>query len=190
MDRTVFEKDREKYLKDRGYVNPIFKYKVPLNTLFEFEDGKRRILTGASELQKGNQFILPKHLVNLIYYCNKYVNSQFKNVDYENYIYDHKHQFSELLNCVLEFGQKYVLSLSKVEKIRNAYKESFNQAEIKEIVASFITLMDLNKMKPSADFNFFGVKIGETRYRSTKEVLTSKIIYQSVTGLYETRKEV
>lgn len=190
MDRAVFETDREKYLKDRGYINPIFKYKVPLNTLFEFEDGKRRILTGASELQKGNQFILPKYLVNLIYYCNKYVNSQFKNVDYENYIYDHKHQFSELLNCVLEFGQKYVINLSKAKQIEQAYNQSFNQADIKEITLSFIDLMRLNKMEPYSDIIFFGEKIAATRYRSTNTVLKAKIIYHSVTGLYETRKEV
>lgn len=190
MDRTVFEKDREKYLKDRGYVNPIFKYKVPLNTLFEFEDGKRRLLTGASELQKGNQFILPKHLVNLVYYCNKYVGSDYKNVDYEKYIYDHKHQFSELLNHVLEFSQKYVINLSKAKQIEHAYNQSFNQADIKEIALSFIDLMRLNKMESYSDIVFFGEKITATRYRSTNAVLKAKIIYQSVTGLYETRKEV
>lgn len=63
-------------------------------------------------------------------------------------------------------------------------------ASAQEIAASFVNLMQLNKMGAPASFEFFGKKIDRHRYTSTAELLKATIVYQSITGLYETRKRV
>lgn len=55
------------------------------------------------------------------------------------------------------------------------------------IAQSFLQLLQFNAIGAPADFKFFGVTIPRKRYTSLTEIWDATIIYQSVTGLYETR---
>ncbi|SDB90551.1 CRISPR-associated endonuclease, Csn1 family [Pelagirhabdus alkalitolerans] len=190
MDQSIFEADETKYLEEKGYVNSILKFKLPKYSLFELENGRQRLLASANEAQKGNQLVIPTHLMKLLHYCNRYIDSGFKNVDYEIYLNDNRHHFSELLNHVLNFSAAYTLASANEEKIKKLYIEKSDQAEVGELATSFINLMDLNRMGAPSTFKFFGTNIERKRYTSIKELLDATIVFQSITGLHETRKEV
>ena len=66
---------------------------------------------------------------------------------------------------------------------------NFEKASINEISASFLSLLTFMRAGASSGFKFFEEQItmDSLRYQSVTECLTSSIIYQSVTGFYETR---
>ncbi|GEN56193.1 CRISPR-associated endonuclease Cas9 [Halolactibacillus alkaliphilus] len=190
MDQQLFEADQIKYLENKGYSNPKINFKLAKYTVFELENNRRRLLASANEAQKGNQMVLPSHLVLLLYHCRRYIDSSFKNANHETYILENKEKFNELLDYVLQFSRQYTLAEVNDRKISAVFEGAFNQAEASDLATSFINLMDYNKMGAPSAFTFFETKIDRKRYTSLKELLNAKIIYQSVTGLYETRKEV
>lgn len=65
--------------------------------------------------------------------------------------------------------------------------KKYKQASIDELSESFLSLLTFTQAGASAAFSFFGEKIDRQRYLSVTEVLTGTLIYQSVTGFYETR---
>lgn len=190
MERSKFEADETKFLKAKGYSKPYVKFKLPKYTLFELENGRRRLLASASEAQKGNQMVIPLHLIKLLHHCKRYKDSGFRNVEHESYLNDHRSDFTDLLNYVLDFSAKYTLASANDEKIKQLYNQNFEQAEIKEFAASFIELMKFNQLGAPSTFKFFETNIERKRYTSIKELLKATIVFQSITGLYETRKEV
>lgn len=58
---------------------------------------------------------------------------------------------------------------------------------MKVLSESFINLLNFTQMRASSEFDFFGTKIGRKRYNSPNEILSATLVYQSITGLYETR---
>jgi CRISPR-associated endonuclease Csn1 len=190
MDQQLFEADQVAFLENKGYSNPHVAFKLPKYTLFELENKRRRLLASANEAQKGNQMVLPHHLVTLLYHCRRYIDSSFKNADHEAYVENHKEQFKSLLDEVLNFSHQYTLAAANDKKIAEVFDKSFEQASAQELATAFINLMDYNKMGAPSAFTFFETKIDRKRYTSVKELLDATIIFQSVTGLYETRKEV
>ena len=66
---------------------------------------------------------------------------------------------------------------------------NFEKAGIDEIAASFLSLLTFMRAGASSAFDFFDEQISSDslRYKSTSECLTNIIVYQSVTGFYETR---
>lgn len=190
MDQSNFETDEIKYLEGKGFVNPHVIFQLPKYTLFELENGRRRLLASASEAQKGNQMVIPSHLIKLLHHCKRYEDSGFRNVEHESYLNDHRSDFTDLLNYVLDFSAKYTLAFANDEKIKQLFNQNFEEAEIKEFATSFINLMDFNRMGAPSTFKFFDKNIERKRYTSIKELLKATIVFQSITGLYETRKEV
>ena len=55
------------------------------------------------------------------------------------------------------------------------------------IAQSFINLLQLDTIGAHTDFKFFGTEFKKIRYRSLTDIWKATIIYQSITGLRETR---
>ncbi len=189
MERTEFEKNSTQFLKDKGYINPILQLKLPKYTLFEFHDGRRRMLASAGEAQKGNQMILPNYLIELLYHSKNYLNNSFDADESYAYIKRHLEDFPEVLSTVKVFAEQYTLAPKRLEQIEALYEKN-KDGDIKMIAASFVNLMQFNKMGAPAKFEFFGEPIDRNRYTSVTELLNATIIYQSITGLYETRRNL
>lgn len=186
MERSFFEENPVEFLENKGYHNirEDKLIKLPKYSLFEFEGGRRRLLASASELQKGNEMVLPRYLVELLYHAHRADN--FNSTEYLNYVSEHKKEFEKVLSCVEDFANLYVDVEKNLSKIR-AVADSMDNFSIEEISNSFINLLTLTALGAPADFNFLGEKIPRKRYTSTKECLTATLIHQSITGLYETR---
>lgn len=186
MERSFFEENPVEFLENKGYHNirEDKLIKLPKYSLFEFEGGRRRLLASASELQKGNEMVLPGYLVELLYHAHRADN--FNSTEYLNYVSEHKKEFEKVLSCVEDFANLYVDVEKNLSKIR-AVADSMDNFSIEEISNSFINLLTLTALGAPADFNFLGEKIPRKRYTSTKECLTATLIHQSITGLYETR---
>lgn len=186
MERSFFEENPVEFLENKGYHNirEDKLIKLPKYSLFEFEGGRRRLLASASELQKGNEMVLPGYLVELLYHAHRADN--FNSTEYLNYVSEHKKEFEKVLSCVEDFANLYVDVEKNLSKIR-AVADSMDNFSIEEISNSFINLLTLTALGAPADFNFLGEKIPRKRYTSTKECLNATLIHQSITGLYETR---
>ncbi|WP_088838826.1 type II CRISPR RNA-guided endonuclease Cas9 [Listeria sp. ILCC792] len=189
MERTDFEKNSTQFLKNKGYINPILQLKFPKYTLYEFYDGRQRMLASANEAQKGNQMILPNYLIELLYHSKNYVNNSFDANESYAYIKRHLEDFSDLLTAVKAFAEQYTLAPERLEQIEKLYEKNKDE-DIKKIATSFVNLMQFNKMGAPAKFEFFGEPIERKRYTNVKEILNATIVYQSITGLYESRRKL
>lgn len=112
MERAAFEKNEREFLKNKGYQNPQICMKLPKYSLYEFDDGRRRLLASAKEAQKGNQMVLPAHLVTLLYHA-KHCNEK---PDSLKYVTEHQSGFSEIMVHVKDFAEKYTLVDKNLEK--------------------------------------------------------------------------
>lgn len=73
MEKATFEKNPITFLENKGYHN-VRKENIlflPKYSLFELENGRRRMLASAKELQKGNEMVLPSYLISLLYHAKK-----------------------------------------------------------------------------------------------------------------------
>lgn len=185
--REGFEKEPTTYLTDLGYVEPKVLKILPKFSVYECENGRRRLLASDGEAQKGNQMVLPTHLMTLLYHAKHYGDILGKST---KYVAEHRQEFDEIIQHVKVFNDRYTLADSNMDKILAVYAEKGQSASDEELSKSFIELMSLNAMKAASAFNFLGESIDRRRYTSTKELLDSTLIHQSITGLYETRWKV
>lgn len=186
MLQKEFEENNRLFLEKLGYKEPIVKAKLPKYSLFELENGRRRLLASANETQKGNQMVLPNYLTTLLYHAKK---SESNDIESLEYLEKHKEQFDDLMDYIEEFSNVFTLANTNVGKIKALYED--NRDENSKIIAtSFVNLMKLNKMGAPSDFIFFDTNIPRKRYQSVAELLDGKVIYQSITGLYETHQRV
>jgi CRISPR-associated endonuclease Csn1 len=186
MEQQAFEKNPIEFLVDKGYQNPEIQLKLPKYTLYELENGRRRLLSGAKEVQKGNQLFLPSHLVKLLYHakhCDEIAGNSL------NYITEHRKEFSEILEHVKAFAETYTLAEKNLQTVIRLYEKNA-AGDVKELAESFVNLMTFNAMGAPADFKFFGQLIPRKRYTTISEILNSTVINQSITGLYETRRKL
>ncbi len=186
MEKAAFEENPITFLENKGYHN-VRKENIlclPKYSLFELENGRRRLLASAKELQKGNEIVLPVYLTTLLYH-SKNVHKLDESGHLE-YIQKHRNEFKDLLNLVSEFSQKYVLADANLEKIKNLYADN-EQADIEILANSFINLLTFTALGAPAAFKFFGKDIDRKRYTTVSEILNATLIHQSITGLYETR---
>ncbi|TLG80706.1 type II CRISPR RNA-guided endonuclease Cas9 [Vagococcus zengguangii] len=185
MDKGLFELNSTKFLENKGYVNPKLIKILPINTLFEESNGVRRLITGADELQKGNQFIVSNSILKFLYLAKRYENlsKEEREVFIESLDIVH-----ELIERVIEFYETYVKPGDKSVGVllREAYKNQKNSLE--QLSKDVINLLTITRMGTSANIEFLGVKIPQKRYRrQLNNVINSVMIFQSITGLYETR---
>lgn len=182
MERKRFEENPQKFLTEKGYNNPRVIAKLPKYTLYELENGRRRLVASATEAQKGNQMVLPSHLIELLYHAKHYEEIDGKSL---KYLIDHKPMFTELFEIVKQFAKNYTLADKNLQNLESLFKEN-QDTDIKLIAQSFLNLMQFNAMGAPADFKFFDTTIPRKRYTNIKELLAATIINQSITGLYET----
>jgi CRISPR-associated endonuclease Csn1 len=183
MEEATFEKDAKEFLTSKKYMNAKVICKLPKYTLYESNTGYRRMVASAKEVQKGNQLVLPPHLIKLLFHAKHVANSDMKSYDY---VKKHKEEFLELLEEIKKFSDKYLAVDNNLARISDAVKENWD-SDVYEFAESFVNLLQLTAMGAPTDFKFFGKKIPRKRYTATTEILESTIIYQSITGLYETR---
>ena len=186
MDRKAFENNPVLYLESKGYQNIQADriIKLPKYSLFEFEDGRRRLLASACELQKGNELVIPQYLIALLYHAQQiHCVEEPKHLEY---VENHLEEFQDLLPYVEKFANSYVDVAKNIAKVKELVEKN-KGASTEKICSSFINLLTLTSFGVPADFKFFGTTIPRKRYMSTNECATAILIHQSITGLYETR---
>ena len=184
-----FLADKHLFLENLGF-NDIILFKILKKySLFEFEDGHRRLLASDIELQKGNQFVLNRKLETLLYHANHCDRLEYR--ESVQYLEEHREEFKELLDTVLEFADRNIMKDKPAKIIYDLY-ESHKYDDIETVARSFVSLLTFVKMGPSSTFEFFNtkIKIDSLRYQSTSKILNGLLINQSITGLYETRIDI
>ncbi len=184
MEQSLFEQDPIGFLSNKGYSNVTKFIKLPKYTLYELENGRRRMVVSHKEAQKANSFILPEKLVTLLYHAQHY--DEIAHKESFDYVNDHLSEFREILDQVIDFSNRYTIAAKNTEKIAELFEQN-QESTVQSLAQSFINLMQLNAMGAPADFKFFDVIIPRKRYPSLTEIWESTIIYQSITGLRETR---
>lgn len=184
MKQPLFEQDPIGFLSNKGYSNVTKFIKLSKYTLYELENGRRRMVASHKEAQKANSFILPEKLVTLLYHAQHY--DEIAHKESFDYVNDHLSEFREILDQVIDFSNRYTIAAKNTEKIAELFEQN-QESTVQSLSQSFINLMQLNAMGAPADFKFFDVIIPRKRYPSLTEIWESTIIYQSITGLRETR---
>lgn len=186
MERAAFEKNSIAFLERKGYRNVQEEniIKLPKYSLFELENGRKRLLASAKELQKGNEIVLPNHLRTLLYHSKNI--HKVAEPEHLSYVEKHRGEFKELLDIVSNFSKKYTLAEGNLGKVEELYAQNSSK-DISELASSFINLLTFTAIGAPAAFKFFDKTIDRKRYTSTTEIFNAALIHQSITGLYETR---
>ena len=199
LDKINFEKNKENYLLEKGYIEILSTITLPKYSLFEFTSGTRRRLASIlstnnkrGEIHKGNELVIPEKYTTLLYHAKR-INKSLE-PEHLEYVTKHRAEFAELLEHVLHFNDKYVGALKNGERIREAFT-NWETVDIKDICFSFIGpensnnagLFELTSQGSASDFEFLGVKIPRYRDYTPSSLLNAALIHQSITGLYETR---
>lgn len=184
MQKSNFEKDKLAFLEELGYKNPTIYAQLPKYTLFEFEDGRRRLLASATESQKGNQMALTPSQYTFLYHLKR-----FDEIAYPasvEYVIENQYMFDSIMQDIVVFADRYIIADKNLELIKDLYEKNRDK-DIKEKAESFISLLTFNAFGAPAAFNFFGTTIARKRYTSVTELWDAIVVYQSITGLFETR---
>lgn len=193
LARKDFEKNPEQYLLNLGYKTIHSIIKLPKYSLFELEDGSRRMLASIlstnnrrGEIHKGNDMYLPAKFITLLYHAKRI--HQVLEPRHREYVIKYRHIFDELVSYVLEYNEKFVGAKTNGQRIKDAYSTGRNTDNLEELCQSVINLLQLPALGSAVDFEFFGVNIPRYRdYTPSSLLKNSILIHQSSTGLYETR---
>ena len=187
QDKKTFESNPIDYLKECGYKNIKHNLiiKLPKYSLFEFNDGQRRLLASSIELQKGNELVLPYRFTALLYHAQRI--NKISEPIHKQYVEAHQNEFTELLTTIISLSKKYI----QKPNVESLLQQSFDKADkdIYQLSESFISLLKLTSFGAPGAFKFLGVEISQSsvRYRPNSQFLDTTLIHQSITGLYETR---
>lgn len=193
LDKELFEDktNQKNFLEKQGYLNPVVKVTLPKFSLIEFENGKRRMLSSDKELQKGNQMFLPSKMMKLLSDFQKVLKDKNEVLILE--LENKRHLFDVLFyDYIIPFGNEYIKAPTNIKKIEKVYLKHKDDS-IEEVAEAFVKLLSLNKMGAASEFTFFDTKIGRTRYTTKSdinEIFNGELVFQSITGLRETRIKV
>ncbi|RRA66739.1 type II CRISPR RNA-guided endonuclease Cas9 [Streptococcus agalactiae] len=192
MERSRFEKNPSAFLESKGYLNIRTDKLIilPKYSLFELENGRRRLLASAGELQKGNELALPTQFMKFLYLASRYNESKGKPEEIEKkqeFVNQHVSYFDDILQIINDFSNRVILADANLEKINKLYQDNKENISVDELANNIINLFTFTSLGAPAAFKFFDKIVDRKRYTSTKEVLNSTLIHQSITGLYETR---
>lgn len=198
MNREEYEKNPIAYLEQLGYVGVQADKILKLNkyTLLELENGVRRRLVSEGEVHRANEIVLPQHLVELLYHAANYKNKtpiksdRDEKMTHLDYVTLHRADFGELFEVIMKKAEVYVNKPKAEQKIRETFNKQFCSATIEEICESFVALLTYTSTGASAEFKFFGEKISVLRYWVSNKFYETTLIYQSVTGIFETRVDL
>ena len=187
QDKKTFESNPIDYLKECGYKNikPNLIIKLPKYSLFEFNDGQRRLLASSIELQKGNELVLPYRFTALLYHAKRI--NKISEPIHKQYVEAHQNEFTELLTTIISLSKKYI----QKPNVESLLQQAFDKADkdIYQLSESFISLLKLTSFGAPGAFKFLGVEISQSsvRYKPNSQFLDTTLIHQSITGLFETR---
>lgn len=138
-------------------------------------------------MQKGNELYLNQNLVNFLYHLKYY--DEIDHPESYRFVNDHLEYFDEIMDNIEIFAKKYLEAEGRLETIKRLYAEfkEKDDKDIKLLADSFIELLKLTSFGAPKQFNFLGKSIERKRYTSFKDIWDGEIVYQSLTGLYETR---
>lgn len=116
------------FLEKKGYqdIQERLIIKLPKFSLFELENGRKRLLASAKELQKGNELSLPNKYIQFLYLASRYKSFPGKEEDREkhrHFVESHLYYFDEIKDIISDFSRKYILADANLEKILNLYNE-------------------------------------------------------------------
>ena len=110
--------------------------------------------------------VLPEHLLTLLYHAKQcLLPNQSESLAY---VEQHQPEFQEILERVVDFAEVHTLAKSKVQQIVKLF-EANQTADVKEIAASFIQLMQFNAMGAPSTFKFFQKTLSEHATRQSKK---------------------
>ncbi|MCU0082567.1 type II CRISPR RNA-guided endonuclease Cas9 [Streptococcus danieliae] len=189
MDEPIFKANPAQYLLDQGYRLVGEMYRLPKYSLFENENGVRRYLISANELQKGKQFI-PLRSIEERQQLARLLQAISKRRVLRDFSEDEaKDLLAKFETSLLEFLATEVLP----EKKWNSLKQLLEGAQTEPLekrVEEVVKLLTLTEMRAASSVeNFYGEAIKGHRYNSVGAPFckTATLIQQSPTGLYETR---
>ena len=185
-NRSEFEKNPASFLSALGIKNVLGWIKLPKYTLIELDGGVRRLIASEKELQKGNQFSLNELETRLLYHSSKV--NDLENSESIEFLESHIHNYDMLLERMLIFSTEKNKTKANSEKIRKLYVDN-KMGDIREVAQAMVNLCSLVACGAAAEFKFFGTNIPRVRYQAAdaKKCWSGTLIYQSITGLYETR---
>ena len=190
MNQKRFEDNPNIFLEELGYSN-VQKNSIlilPKYTLFELKNGKRRRLSSDQELQKANELTFSADFTLLLYHALHRDDSE--NKKHREYLEQHRSEFKNLFYDIIEKSEQWIVRPKIVGKLIKIWEKKFEQVSIDEISLSILSLLKFTKAGASEKFEFFGQKIDRQRYDTLTEILNGILIYQSVTGFYETRVDL
>lgn len=203
VDRQKFEQDPVTYLEAKGFDEPKLVQKLLKYTLLEYEDGKRRYLTGVTgkrcELVRANQLLLPRNMMALLHHLQEWQKHDFGIKDMTKVIKNTNNieaKFDKLFEHMMKFIDKYSeppkIVSSKISEEYHKLRESLCQDDNKikiyaEIGKALLSLLHLVDSKSACVFKFSGLEVNRIRYQSINEKKEPVIIFQSLSGLRESR---
>lgn len=189
LDKMKFESDQINYLRKLGINDVLNIYKLPKNTLFEFQDGEvkyRRYMVSNQELKRANQLFLSSEEVSLIY---QYIKSEEKDF----LIKDKNTTLSQSIwDKLIDFMKDTKLINAKLFETLSLVKDNDDLLSRLSMVTKAIEFTKISagqKKIPLSDSLALPVKRWQflTEEKMVKQIRNATLIHQSITGLYETR---
>ncbi len=200
MECEAFEKEPLKFLEDRGFTNPKLLMKLPKYSLYEFEDGRRRLLVSANEAQKGNQIAFERQLAEFLYAVNHYdkIKNQESGESYGKFVDEHFGLFGKVIAQVADSAERYGLANKKLaDKMQEVQENlaSYTIDDLRKAVIGFVNITSAGTTNIGSALKAIGGPVKDAaRVRYTTAVDTNifdaTLISQSITGLYETRRKL
>lgn len=216
-EKSTFEKDNQAFVESK--LNPMLitetgeiikknnaeNIKILSNAiskyqLFEFEDGRKRMLASPKESQKGNQVVYTREHMAFLYHTNRYDEIKYKeSFDFVNL---NRKSFKDISIFILENSRKYRVHTDKnLEKLSDIVDkiDIYDTGDLVKLVQGLIQLLSAgttnlsaymtSKKSDKGEIRFGIVTKGQHQYTSASDIdiFSATLIHQSITGLYETR---